>query len=241
MAESTRRLLAIETSGEVGSVALGVVDGDGHLAVPAREFLGERGRHATAAIPAIERVLARAGVDRREVDGVVVGAGPGSFTGVRVAAALGKGFATARDLPLYAVSSLTAAVWTEEAIPEPRRVDPSRVVGVLFDARGGRLFAAAFRPSGIGFETVATPRFTTLDELLEDGEFEGAALAGEGAARNAPRLEAAGRVILPPPVGFPSADGLLRAWAVERPDPVDRAGWEPDYLRASSAERERGG
>lgn len=243
----TSVLLGIETSGPVGSVALSV---DGR--VVARTFLGEPGGHAAALVPAFRTVLGAAGVERGDLTGVAVGSGPGSFTGVRVAAAAAKGLATGLGLPLYAVSSFLGAALTEQALPgdEGPWGPAGEVVGqhlhtryVLFDARGDRLFTAAYRLTEDRPLELRPPRFARLGEVLEDGELAGAAFCGDGAAAHAPALRAADRVVLPPPLGFPSADGLLRYLAVAPDTPALEApgAWEPDYLRASNAERTRSG
>lgn len=241
-------LLALETSGPVGSVAL-AVDGT----VLARTFLGEPSGHAASLIPAVGQVLDEAGVGRGELTGIVVGSGPGSFTGVRVAAAAAKGLAHALKIPLWPVSSFLGAALTEQALPGdagPWGLPPDSVGAhlhtryILFDARGDRVFAAAYRLTDGAPQELRTAHFARLPQVLEDHELAGAAFCGEGAARHAGALEEAGRLVLPPPLGFPSADGLLRGVAVmgEELEPArDPGRWEPDYLRASNAERERGG
>lgn len=238
-----RVLLALETSGPVGSVAL-AVGGE----VSARTFLGERGGHASGLVPAVDQVLREAGANRGEVEGVVVGAGPGSFTGVRVAAAAGKGLAHALEVPLWGISSLLAAALTEATLPhgEGPWNPESDSVGlhlharyVLFDARGDRLFAAAYRLTDGLPEVLRAPRFTRLQDVLEDDELAGAAFCGDGAIRHSGDLAGRGRLVLPPPLGFPTADGLLEVLSrdPDLPALADPHGWEPDYLRASSAER----
>ena len=146
-------LVALETSGPVASVAVGR---DGMVA--ARRFLSDRGRHAGGLFPALAAILAETGIDRRQLGGVVVGAGPGSFTGVRVGAAAAKGLVHALGVPLYPVSSLAGAAVAEQAIPAgawpgtgvgpdppPRATAGDRVVA--FDARGDRLFTGTYRRS----------------------------------------------------------------------------------------------
>lgn len=238
-------LLALETSGPVGSVALSVGG-----RVRSRRFLGDPGGHAAAVVPAVAGVLEESGVSRAQVTGVVAGSGPGSFTGVRVAAAAAKGLAFALGVPLWPVSSLLGAALTEQALPG--EAGPwgaaGEVVGqhlhtrfLLFDARGDRVFAAAYRlTDGLPLE-LRPPFFAHLPEILEEKSLAGAAFCGDGAVRHGARLESEGRLVLPPPLGFPSADGLLRVLAVDpdRPALEDAGGWEPDYLRESSARRTR--
>jgi tRNA threonylcarbamoyladenosine biosynthesis protein TsaB len=242
-----RRLLALETAGPVASVAIAE---DGR--VLARHFLEEPRTHAAGLIPAIERVLAASGTGRDELTAVAVGAGPGSFTGVRVAAATAKGLCHALALPLFAPSSLLGAALTEVAAetfvgvepPEGAALEPAPPIGlrvVLFDARGERLFLAAYR-LGTGLpEVVVEPTFAELGDVVEDARFRGAAFCGDGALRHARAIGASGGHVLAPPTGFPSADGLVRALALDdAPEPVeDPRRWEPTYLRDTGAVRAR--
>lgn len=238
-------LVALETSGPVGSVAIAT---GSH--VRARRFLLEPRDHARAVVPALGEVLAECGTGVGGLDGVVVGAGPGSFTGVRVAAATAKGLVHALGVPLWAVSSLEAAALTAEVLRSVPAPWPEWASGeglllprlVLFDARGRRLFAAVYRGSSATFGTVRAPWFTTLDDLLDDPALAGVIACGDGAVRHRDELERAGHAVASPPAGVPTADALLRRVIDEGPPPLaDPFAWEPDYLRATGAERSRGG
>jgi tRNA threonylcarbamoyladenosine biosynthesis protein TsaB len=245
---STGAVVALETSGPLASVAV-ALDG----AVVARRFLTEKGRHARGLIPALEGILSARQIDRREIAGVVVGAGPGSFTGVRVGAAAAKGLVHALGVSLYPVSSLAGAAVAEEAVPtgawpwegleEVQSGAASSTRVVAFDARGDRLFAAAYRLGGGSPEVLSPPAFRRLPELLEDPALSGMPLCGDGALRHVTLLRASGRTVLPAPAGHPSADGLLQvAFGSPTLEPVaDPGGWVPDYLRATGAERGRRG
>jgi tRNA threonylcarbamoyladenosine biosynthesis protein TsaB len=246
--------VAVESSGSVGSVAV-AAGGD----VLGRVFLGERGAHAGTLVPALEEVLEEGGVRREAIEGVVVGGGPGSFTGVRVAAATAKGLAHALSVPLWPVSSLAAAAATDLALPPevgawnvPRdfaastatsAAAPGRGVPryVLFDARGDRVYAACFRFAP-RFEVLVRPSATTVAEVLAGPLPDGACFMGDGALRHAGRIQDLGLPVLPAPAGVATADGLVWIVAAEGgPGPVnDPWRWEPDYLRASGAERARG-
>jgi len=125
-------ILAIETATPTASVA--VVDDDRTLAVGERS-VSTRG---DVLIALIDDVLKQAGLAIGDIDGVAVGAGPGSFTGLRIGMATAKGLCFARGVPLWTVSSLAALA--HDAGPHPGRT----VVPVL-DARKSEVFAAAFR------------------------------------------------------------------------------------------------
>ncbi len=95
--------LALETSTAWGGVAL-AEDG----ALLAESTLDVRATHSETVLPEIDRLMQRCQRDVAALASVVVGAGPGSFTGVRIAASIAKGLCFARGLPLYAYSSLSA-------------------------------------------------------------------------------------------------------------------------------------
>ncbi len=235
--------LAVDTSGPLGSVAVGTVRG-----ILSRVFLDRQGRHAADVIPCMGRALAEAQVGARDLAGVVVGAGPGSFTGVRVAAATAKGLVHALRVPLWAVSSLAAAAVAERVaaslpglpaqLPDP---DPGRLRYVLFDARGDRLYAACYAVADDAVEVVVAPHATRLETLLGEDPPPGTRFVGDGALRHEAALRAAGRSVLPRPAGVPTADGLLHALGLRgsHPPVADPGRWEPEYVRASSAERVR--
>jgi tRNA threonylcarbamoyladenosine biosynthesis protein TsaB len=125
-------LLAIETSTEACSVALSC---DG--AVVERFALAPR-RHTELLLPMIEAVLAEAGVGPTELDGLTFGAGPGAFTGLRIACAFTQGIALARDVPVVAVSSLAAL-----AQGVARTTGTTHLLPAL-DARMGEIYCGAY-------------------------------------------------------------------------------------------------
>ncbi|MBR9988235.1 MAG: tRNA (adenosine(37)-N6)-threonylcarbamoyltransferase complex dimerization subunit type 1 TsaB [Gemmatimonadetes bacterium] len=215
-------LLAIETSTDYGSIALGRgSDLIGEVVI------GARSRHAESLLPALEFMLQSARLARSDIRGIVVGAGPGSFTGVRVAAATARGLAAGLGVPLYAFSSL-ACLAVEAMASGP--------VCAVFDARRGEVYAACYDrvENRDELHTLLEPRAVHVDELRKGTAEMHATFIGDGARRYADALG-----IAPPPPAFPRAGGLLRlAAAAPASGLVEQAaGWEPDYLRSSGAER----
>jgi tRNA threonylcarbamoyladenosine biosynthesis protein TsaB len=133
------KFAAIETSTEWCSVALWL---DGEL-----RGLEERAqnRHAERVLPMLSRLAAEAGVDERGLDAVAFGAGPGSFTGLRIACGVAQGLALARGLPVMAVSSLHALAEESGA---------ARVLACI-DARMNEVYFAALERKDDGWRELA--------------------------------------------------------------------------------------
>ena len=225
--------LAMDTAGEEGSLAIAQrAESAPELETLARAKLEVEEEHASLLVPKIQDLLKESGAGTGDLVGLVVGAGPGSFTGVRVGAATAKGMAWALGLPLWAFSSLAGAAADLEE-------DPLRSRVVLFDARGDRVYAAAYRMRKDSFETLVPPRATTIGEVLDGMIPPGSLMMGDGALRHRGLLEGAGNSVLPTPAGQPSAGGLLRLLSLDPSTaPLKDPGrWEPEYLRESGAER----
>lgn len=229
--------IALETSTSFGTVAVARDD-----RVLAEVGLGVQTRHAESALPALEYALEAAGVEREAVEEVVVGGGPGSFTGVRVAGATAKGLVAALDVPLRSFPSLLALA---------AGVGATGPVCALFDARRGEVYAGCWRVGGGVLEEVLAPMVGPVQEVLRaiglaaapsgpPPERPSAApvFVGDGARRYRDDLERAGAAVMDAPA-HPRASTLL--WLAAR-DPgagwvADVPAWEPAYIRASSAER----
>ena len=212
-------LLAFDTSSAVGSVAVGRKG-----VVLAHVELEEQRKHASALVPAIRAVLLEAAIDKSELDGVVVGEGPGSFTGVRVAAATAKGMVHALGLPLWPISSLAATALS---------VGGHGVRYVLFDARKQRVYGACYGVGKMGIETLVFPHAGTLREVLASEIPTGTVFCGEGSCHHRLVIEGAGFEVQPFSVTYPGANGLLRYIRLYPNTPSVHAmpGWEPRYIR----------
>ena len=129
-------LLAFDTSTEVFSVAVQRGAGDAHESL---EHSAAGGAQASAAlIPAIQDLLARAGLRLADLDAIVMGRGPGSFTGLRTACSVAQGLAFGAGLPVLPVDTLLAVA--EDA---HWRAGVTQVVAVL-DARMDEVYWAHY-------------------------------------------------------------------------------------------------
>jgi tRNA threonylcarbamoyladenosine biosynthesis protein TsaB len=101
-------ILAFDTATDVATSAL-VSDG---------EVLGERTSRAVTVLEDIDALLRQAGAHTRELEGIAVGIGPGSFTGIRIGLATARGLALALGVPVAGVSTLDAlAAGAPGAVP----------------------------------------------------------------------------------------------------------------------------
>lgn len=142
-------LLAVETSTELCSVAL--LRGD-ELFVE-EELAGNR--HSQLLVPMLERLLARARLEPRQMDAFGFGQGPGSFTGIRIACGIVQGLAFAAGRPVVPVPSLLALA---------EQTHESRVVAAL-DARMGEAYLAAYARNGPDWDEVIAPRLVDASGL----------------------------------------------------------------------------
>lgn len=164
------RILALETSTEHCSVALWQ---DGAL-LERSEWAGQR--HSELLMDMLDGVLREADIKLAQLDGIAFGAGPGSFTGVRIACGVAQGLALGADLPVVAVCTLQALA---------RAAARDKVIAAL-DARMGEIYHAAYVRNGEDWETICAPSLCPAQHaptVLGDGWFgAGSAFALHGAA-----------------------------------------------------------
>src|SRR5438477_9103302 len=127
------RVLSFDTSTEWLTVAAG----DGSAWTMHQERAGSA--NSERILPVVDAVLAEAGWRLADLDGIAFGAGPGAFTGVRIACSVAQGLALGADLPVVAIPSLLALA--QEAW---RTVGATRVCACL-DARMHEVYVACYR------------------------------------------------------------------------------------------------
>jgi tRNA threonylcarbamoyladenosine biosynthesis protein TsaB len=135
------RVLALETSTEYCSVALwqdGVVS-------DRCEQVGQR--HSEVLMPMLDEMLGLAKVTLRQLDGIAFGAGPGSFTGVRIACGVAQGLALGAELPVIGVCTLLALAQASSR---------GKVIAAL-DARMAEVYHAVYEKRGESWLTVCEP------------------------------------------------------------------------------------
>jgi len=142
------RIIALDSSTDWLSVAVG----DGREWHARDEYAGQS--HSQRALPLVKAVLAAAGWTLASVDGIAFGAGPGSFTGIRLACGLAQGLALATDRPVVPVPTLAALAHAAWAGSGQRRVV------VCLDARMREVYVAAYARADNEWREVAAPTVT---------------------------------------------------------------------------------
>ena len=224
-------ILAIDTATEQCSVALGH---NGQVYLQAQVAPQ---KHANLVLEQIKTVLQAAGLTRSDIDMIGYGAGPGSFTGVRIALATAQALALGLDKKVFAVSDLKLLV-ADELLDA--KTQPGALGLACTDARMGEVYYALFARSVSGIEPVLSEQVVKPEQavsaittaLAEHGG--GAALrvlAGTGIAL----LQQHG-LVLPPELScelklYPRADSIITVAQVQPPVLVDPAQAEPLYCR----------
>ncbi len=218
------KVLAIETSSRVGSLALAV----GGELVAVQEFRRNL-RHVAELLPAMDRATGQLGWRAEDLDQVYVSAGPGSFTGLRIGITVAKTLAMACGVRLVAVGSIEVIAANAPA--------GAINVGVVLDAKRGQVF-------GGRFERREGRLVTTLEACLtEPRKFVAESakpmlLLGEGLRHHQEALKAEGVQVGAESLWWPKAQEVCKiGWAMGRKgefsDPVSL---RPIYLRVPEAE-----
>lgn len=231
-------VLGLDTATAATSVALlagrGGGDGDGayahRLHVPVS---GERPGHAAHLLLLVEQVLEETGTGWSDVDRLVVGTGPGTFTGLRIGVATARALAQARGLPLFGTSTLRALT----AAARQEHGEPDRPILAVIDARRGEAFAAAWG----GADELLSPVVLAPDDLVARvGDLPDRPLAvGDGAVRFRSDLAQAGAIVPEDDSPLHTVDAAFHCLRALRFEASSAQAVLPDYLRLPDAELTR--
>jgi tRNA threonylcarbamoyladenosine biosynthesis protein TsaB len=230
-------VLGIDTATSSTAVALRLSDG---FTTERRDdpAAGAHPGHATRLLEMAEELLADTGTSWAQVERIAVGAGPGTFTGLRVGIATARGLAQSLDIPLAPVSSLRALA--HAALADDTQTASCDGVLAVIDARRGEVFALAHASDGRELSVARPVDPEDIGGVLAEAGSEVNRLlgVGDGAVRYRSQLEGVG-VDVPPdsdPLHLLSARTICELGAM---DGAERASYQevlPDYLRRPDAE-----
>lgn len=163
------KLLAIDTSTDYLSLA--VLD-NGKIRKRFHRHIGRN--HSTLLIPSIDKLLKKAGLNIKKIDGFCVGVGPGSFTGLRIGVATIKGLAYSLKKPVVAVPSI-------DAIAENAK-DPDGIICPVLDAKKGKVYGALYRSNRGAIKRISKYLLISTENLNTIlGRYDKITILGDGA------------------------------------------------------------
>jgi len=231
------KVLAIESSAITASVA--IMDEDTLVAEYTTNY---KKTHSQTLLPMIDEIFKMAEMEIKDIDVIAVSEGPGSFTGLRIGAATGKGFALALDKKMVSVPTLKAMAYN--------LYSDSRIICPIMDARRQHVYAAAFVFDNGEVKTLMDVELVSIEELtkkmseLASKEGKQVVFVGDGVDIAGDKLsEGMGEacVLAMPHIKTQRAGSvaLLAMQMAKRGEFTDADILKPDYLRPSQAEREK--
>ena len=166
--------LALDTATDIASVAVGRAP-----EVAAGAHVTGARRHAAEMLRLVDFALRKAGAVVADLDGIVLGDGPGSFTGLRIGWSAAKGLAQVSGLDLVRIPSLLA--WAAAAAEQLG----SAPIAACFDALRGQVYGAVYRIHDERVETLLEPTLGTIPELARALPEKPVLVVGDGAVRYA--------------------------------------------------------
>ena len=149
-------LLAIDTATECCSAAL-LVNGN----LFSRSTVQPR-LHAELILPFIDELLNEAKITKKEIQGIVIGQGPGAFTGVRIGVGVVQGIAMAMEIPVVAVSNLQTLAFSAY---QQLKTTQKKIILVATDARMKEVYSAKYSIVGNQIKQIKAESVGSADEI----------------------------------------------------------------------------
>jgi len=223
-------ILAIETSGRTGSVAIAL----GEQMLSEAHFSGPM-RHSAEIFPAVQELLERFNRKPKEIEHIYISVGPGSFTGLRIAVAMAKAMNLANAVKIIAVDTLDVIAANASDYIKGEKVKDLNKIATILDAKRGQFFIAAYENEQGQWKKTMADCLMTAGEFIEncDGKSRPVWLLGEGLVYYKDKFEGEGIRFLDEKYWNPRAEkvhnlGWEKALAGHFADPLTL---QPMYLR----------
>jgi tRNA threonylcarbamoyl adenosine modification protein YeaZ len=205
----------------------------------------------------LDRILSRNGTRLKELDGIGIASGPGSFTGIRIGQATIAGISLSAGIPVYGVSTLEAMAVAMEtalsksalfqsALPEGSEKNGTVKLIPMLDAGRGNSYFAVFSTTGTRDARSARSARSALERISEDRLVHSGEIAeeagdglffGEGAEKYKDALEGTGRKVIlsEMPVSLAACAAVLGIRAVMEGSKGDIFRLKPNYIHGGPA------
>ena len=222
-------VLAVETSGRLGSVALG---GGG-------EVFGEKKfsapmKHSKEIFTAVQELLEEFNAAAVDIKQIHISVGPGSFTGLRIAVAMAKMMSLANETKIVAVDTLDVIAENAAEYLRGQNSDAQRV-GVILDAKRGQFFTAVYEYGDGVVEKVGADRLMTAEEFVKEFAAGGKSISliGEGLVYYKDKFAGEGVEVLEEELWWPTAKKVyeLGCKKAARGEFSDAIAIEPTYMQ----------
>ncbi len=218
------KYIGIETSGALGSVAVGETADE-----ISEQVVGKGGAQGRMLIPTIDALLSTVGWQRQQIQAVALSVGPGSFTGLRVGVAAAKALAYPGKLPIYEISSLEVLARNAEV--------SAGLVCPLVNAFSDLLYCGIWRVTSDRIERCVEDFTGALPDVLKQikktrKSSEAVLTFGSGARQQEQALQQAGIDVGSAELDLAGAGHLVRI-AMATGDPASASDWSqaaPRYL-----------
>jgi len=231
-------ILAVETSGRLGSVAIAV----------GRQILAETAfsspmRHSSEIFPTICSLLKRFGKNPKQIEHIYISVGPGSFTGLRIAVSIAKTMHLANKTKIVAVDTLDVIAANADDYIRQEKADVEHIA-VILDAKRSQFYTAGYKFTSEGtWKKVFPDSLMTSSQFLDrfTGKDKSLWLLGEGLVYYEDKFKAEGIRFLDENYWNPRAEkvhmlGWKMACAGKFADPLTL---QPKYLRKHEAEEKQ--
>lgn len=223
------KCLAIETTTEICSIALADESG-----IIAEYNAAHRMNLSQRLLPNIIAMLKDCGLEMRDIEGIGVSLGPGSFTGLRIGSVTAKSLADVLDMPIVGIVSLDLLALQFDFLSDA-------LVCPIIKVRKGEVYYAFYRTGGGTISRVSEYEAGTISELAENAPEGDIIFCGDALADNLPELqERIGDRVIPTDQRFsyPKASTLakLSIEKITAGEASDVLTLVPFYIRRSAPE-----
>ena len=227
-------ILALETSGRAGSVALG--QGENKFF---ENFFSAPMRHNSELFESIQELLAKSDSNPSDINEIYVSIGPGSFTGIRISVTMAKMASLAQKCGIVGVSTTDALAENAKTCILEQKIDIKRI-GTIIDAKRNHFFTSVFEKQGDEWIKTMDDTLMKADEFVDKfkGGDEPLYLLGEGLLYYKDKFKAEGIEVLDEQYWAARASGVYKVGQrmAEKGEFTDPKLLAPLYLRKTDAE-----